>query len=243
MTPKIISKNRLNIIEENSLEVATRDEIEEGEAKIILTPEIIDILQKADKNVYAIEYCDGNATIKTFGKSAHGSHPEDGDNALIKLILLLGKMNNVFSQLTVFSENDGKLIGLNIEDGSSIHQIDTADVNHEKEYVTKKLSEKLKGEVKETFYHLPLYVDKNHPLVKTLLLAYNKVTGENAEPIAIGGGTYARVLPLGVAFGPCFPNSNAGIHCADEYVDLDEFKKMSDIYYYALKELCTKRKN
>ena len=170
-------------------------------------------------------------------------------------------MNNVFSQLTVFSENDGKLIGLNIEDeksGKLTLNLGTAitesneivfelDVRHpvsfEKEYVTKKLSEKLKGEVKETFYHLPLYVDKNHPLVKTLLLAYNKVTGENAEPIAIGGGTYARVLPLGVAFGPCFPNSNAGIHCADEYVDLDEFKKMSDIYYYALKELCTKRKN
>ena len=36
---KITSKNRLNIIEENSLEVATRDEIKEGEAKVILTLE------------------------------------------------------------------------------------------------------------------------------------------------------------------------------------------------------------
>lgn len=36
---KITSKNKLNIIEENSLEVATRDEIKEGPAKIILTLE------------------------------------------------------------------------------------------------------------------------------------------------------------------------------------------------------------
>ena len=36
---KITSKNKLNIIEENSLDVATRDEIEVGPAKIILTLE------------------------------------------------------------------------------------------------------------------------------------------------------------------------------------------------------------
>ena len=36
---KLTNKNRLNIIEENSLEVATRDEIKEGEAKVILTLE------------------------------------------------------------------------------------------------------------------------------------------------------------------------------------------------------------
>ena len=36
---KITSKNRLNIIEENSLEVATRDEIKLGDAKVILTLE------------------------------------------------------------------------------------------------------------------------------------------------------------------------------------------------------------
>ena len=228
-----------------------------AEAKVILTPEIYDILQKFDKKIYEIDYSDEYALIKTYGKSAHGSHPENGENALIKLINLLGKYDKVFKELSVFSESDGNLIGLNIEDeksgkltlnlgtaltenGEMIFELDVRHpVSFGKEYVTEKLKEKLSGKVEETFYHLPLYVDKKHPLVKTLLSAYNKVTGENAEPISIGGGTYARVLPLGVAFGPCFPNSKAGIHCADEYVDLDEFKKMADIYYYALKELCT----
>ena len=46
---KITSKNKLNIIEENSVEVATRDEIEEGEAKIILT------LEDGIRKEYSIE--------------------------------------------------------------------------------------------------------------------------------------------------------------------------------------------
>ena len=66
----------------------------------------------------------------------------------------------------------------------------------------------------------------------------NEVTGQNAKPIVIGGGTYARVLPCGVAFGPCFPDSDAGIHCADEYIDLIDFDKSIEIYYRAIKALC-----
>ena len=46
---KITSKSSLNIIEENSLEVATRDEIKEGEAKIILT------LEDGIRKEYSIE--------------------------------------------------------------------------------------------------------------------------------------------------------------------------------------------
>ena len=90
----------------------------------------------------------------------------------------------------------------------------------------------------ETFFHLPLYVPKEHELVQKLLAAYNKVTGEKAEAIAIGGGTYARVLPCGVAFGPCFPGGNSAIHCADEYVDRKDFEKMCEVYYEAFKALC-----
>ena len=34
---------------------------------------------------------------------------------------------------------------------------------------------------------------------------YEEQTGEKAELLAIGGGTYARSLKAGVAFGPLFP--------------------------------------
>ena len=225
-----------------------------AEAKILLSKQGKEIAQNADCEIKE----DGECTIiKTKGVSAHGSHPENGVNALISLMKILSPENEIcreiYEKLSAFN---GENIGLNISDEKSgrltlnvgtaktdnesiIFEIDVRHpVSYKKEFITEKLKTHLTGEVKETFFHLPLYVEKTHPLVKTLLKAYNIVTGENAEPISIGGGTYARVLPLGVAFGPCFPDSEAGIHCADEYVDLKEFETASEIYYEALKELC-----
>ena len=46
-------------------------------------------------------------------------------------------------------------------------------------------------------YQAPLYNDPNGKLIKTLMEVYNSVTGNNATPIAIGGGTYARALKCG----------------------------------------------
>ena len=197
-------------------------------------------------------------TVRAKGVSAHGSHPENGNNALIKLLHALSPYGGWCKEMyEAFRYHDGRGVGLAISDEKSgaltlnLGTVNTIgekvvfelDVRHpiscKKEHITETLRARLfMSDVKETFYHLPLYVEEDHPLVQGLLQAYNKVTGENASPIAIGGGTYARVLPCGVAFGPCFPNSKAGIHCANEYIDLKEFEKMSEIYYEALKGLC-----
>lgn len=83
----------------------------------------------------------------------------------------------------------------------------------------------------------PLYVDKDNELVKTLLESYEYVTGEKAEPIAIGGGTYARALPLAVAFGPMFPGEEEQAHMTNESISIDNFIKTIKIYYEALKRL------
>ena len=42
------------------------------------------------------------------------------------------------------------------------------------------------------------------PLVSALLEVYRDATGDNAPPKCIGGGTYAKMLPNVVAFGPLF---------------------------------------
>ena len=154
-----------------------------------------------------------------------------------------------------FSDNNGKNVKLNLEDNESgklslnlgtvkvvgeevVYELDVRHpISYTKEQITAILNEAAPCKVEQGFFHLPLYVPKDHTLVKTLLNAYNKVMKTEAQPIAIGGGTYARVLPLGVAFGPCFPGSKAGIHCVDEYIDLDEFDKAAEIYYEAFKKL------
>ena len=87
-------------------------------------------------------------------------------------------------------------------------------------------------------FHDSLYIAKDHPLVTKLLGAYEKVTGEKAEPITIGGGTYARALNTGVAFGPIFPGGESTIHQRNERANISDLKKMYEIYKEAIKDTC-----
>ncbi len=49
---------------------------------------------------------------------------------------------------------------------------------------------------------VPFSVAADSAPVRALLETYADVTGEHAEPFAMGGGTYARNFPAGVSFGP-----------------------------------------
>lgn len=80
-------------------------------------------------------------------------------------------------------------------------------------------------------------MEPDHPLIRTLTKVYEEQTGEKAEILAIGGGTYARVLDTGVAFGPLFPGSAETAHQRDEYIDVDELLKATAIYAQAIYEL------
>ena len=84
----------------------------------------------------------------------------------------------------------------------------------------------------------PLYLDKNGSLVQTLLSVYEDCTGEKAEPVAIGGGTYARALENGVAFGPERKGDEPVVHQADEYISVDRVKLLLEVYEKALERLC-----
>lgn len=85
----------------------------------------------------------------------------------------------------------------------------------------------------------PHHVPKNSLLVQTLLSAYEKVTGRDAYAYAIGGGTYAKVMRSGVAFGPTFPGEPELAHCADEYIAIDHLYLMTEIYAQALFDIAT----
>ena len=88
----------------------------------------------------------------------------------------------------------------------------------------------------------PFYMSLDNPAVKVCIDAYNTVTGENAKPYTIGGGTYARDFPNAVSFGPEHPEREmpafAGpIHGADEAASLDWFLEALKVYILALIEL------
>lgn len=96
--------------------------------------------------------------------------------------------------------------------------------------ITEKLM--MLGQIKK---HIePLYVDENNIYLQELLKAYNAITNEEAKPITIGGRTYCTAMPNAVSFGAKFPQDEELAHQTNEYLDLDNFKKMIKIYLQAL---------
>ncbi len=70
---------------------------------------------------------------------------------------------------------------------------------------------------------------------------YRENTGDTVSgPMVIGGGTYARALSCGVAFGPRFPGKPEYAHQKNECIDIEDLMLSSRIYADAIYEL-TKR--
>lgn len=197
------------------------------------------------------------------GVSAHGSTPEKGVNAGGELAaflttislqsdanrfltfvrqcepngeaLAIATSDEVSGPLTVnagllrFGE-EGASIGLNIRypvTASGEQCLESLRVTAEKNGAALTVQEHMK----------PSYVEADHPLIQTLQAVYERQTGEEAMLLAIGGGTYARSLHTGVAFGPMFPGREDVAHKKDEYIDIDDLLKATAIYAEAMYEL------
>ena len=88
----------------------------------------------------------------------------------------------------------------------------------------------------------PFYMALDNPAVQVCVDTYNAVTGEQAQPYTIGGGTYARHFPNAVSFGPEHPERPAPdfagpIHGVDEAANIDWLMEALKIYILALIEL------
>ncbi|MGI1835171.1 MULTISPECIES: dipeptidase PepV [Bacillus] len=126
-----------------------------------------------------------------------------------------------------YSQNEEAKLGLNVR-----YPV-TADGEE-----VKKGIERIKGATIEKFDDSPPHhVSKDHPLVKTLQRVYEEQTGDPAHLIAIGGGTYARSLEAGVAFGPLFPGRPDCAHQKDEYIEIDDLLRATALYAQAMYEL------
>ena len=77
-------------------------------------------------------------------------------------------------------------------------------------------------------------LSKLNTLVSQVLAAYEEETGLEGKPMSTGGGTYAKVLKQGVAFGALFPDEEDLAHQADEYEDIDRLMLATKIYANAL---------
>ena len=85
------------------------------------------------------------------------------------------------------------------------------------------------GHVKE-----PHYVPADDPLVETLLDIYARQTGFEAHEQSIGGGTYGRLMPRGVAYGVLFPDSTDTMHQKNEFIAIKDLLRATAIYAEAI---------
>lgn len=83
----------------------------------------------------------------------------------------------------------------------------------------------------------PLYVEKDRPFIKALQKAYLESTGQEPKCISIGGGTYCRYVKNTVSFGPVFPGQKELAHQTNEFIELEDLRKIAKIYAQAIYNL------
>ncbi|MBO7407076.1 MAG: M20/M25/M40 family metallo-hydrolase, partial [Clostridia bacterium] len=82
-------------------------------------------------------------------------------------------------------------------------------------------------------------VPRDSEFVQKLLASYRRVTGDNeAEPLAIGGGTYVHTIDNGVAFGCAMPGVDNRMHGPDEFMLTDVLYKSAEIFADAIISIC-----
>ena len=204
------------------------------------------------------------AGVRVLGKAAHASLPEQGVNAIARLAIALdaigcqartirflartagmdyharaifgpveddvsGKLTFNVGRLVITPEEERLGIDMRIPVTASVEDVTAA---------LKAAAANYGLDVQVRASMPALYVPLDHPLVKTLLAVYREVTSdEDAEPLAIGGGTYARAMPNCVAYGPNFPGAPETAHQANEYVILADLYRAMEVYAEAIYRL------
>jgi len=96
----------------------------------------------------------------------------------------------------------------------------------------------------DTHTTAPVYIPKDDPKVLALQDLYKGITGDDREPYTTGGGTYSRVLPRSITYGPdmatmhqrpdFIPAENGGAHAPDEYLYIPAWLEGMALYVCAV---------
>lgn len=204
-----------------------------------------------------------NGLYKAYGIAAHAMCPEKGLNASYILFDFLSKYTD--SKLASFVEKYylfdtyGKKAGYydfddEMKDLTSNFAV--VDINNSKGKIgincrvpkdsdfdlikscLSKICKEYNYEYDVLFTSNRHYISSDSELVKSLMDSYVKVTNDTTnKPFSIGGGTYARECKYAVAFGPLFPGREDVCHIANEYMYLEDFYMLVEIYYNAIYNL------
>ena len=228
---------------------------------------IVEAYNEGKEFKISVELKDGKYYVASEGKSSHAARPHKGYNAVSALFAFLGTaeilnedLKNIvdFFKEYVKMENDGTSLGVNFEDhetGKLTLNIGKMNISNgameicvdmrcpvhvPNQKVIDTLKAKVEGKVNVVVAGntAPLYVAKDSFLVSTLMNIYKDITGDvEAEPVAIGGGTYAREVTNGVAFGALLSSQVDNMHQKNECLEIDKIDTIARIYVEAIYQL------
>lgn len=210
-----------------------------------------------------VHLTDKGVSITVTGISGHAAYPETARNANGEMLLLLRELG-VQGDLCLLADKigldyKGEGLEVSVSDGISGYLTcnlgiirageggvyATLDIRYpvmtNPDMIIKNVSASLPAmrvdamEVKE-----PHHVPAGSELVQNLLDAYHEVTGYKRKCLYTGGGTYARSLQEGVAFGASFPQDEDLAHQANEYADIEGLYKNIKIFALAIVKLAGK---
>ena len=206
---------------------------------------------------------DNTIKLVSTGVPGHSAYPEHTVNAIGQLLLMLralGVTGGIKTLAdTVGREYDGSSLGIACSDKISgpltcnlgilryskeEGMFATLDIRYSIlancDALTKAaraaLSDTITAEVSNQ--RDPHHVAPNSKLVTALLDSYYEETGRPRECIATGGGTFARCLEEGVAFGANFPDDEELAHQAGEYSRISGLMDSVRIFARAIIKLC-----
>ena len=262
MTKKVENPSRVKVLS-----------IEGGTAKNVVTPKCTMVVE-GDIDVkegdgITVTKADGKTTIVAEGQGAHGSTPEKGVNAAVKLFEAVkdagigGDVEDMirFILEKIGTETNGKSLDIcwtDEETGETTVNLGvvkctdqelffTLDIRYPKNGDRDTLVANVKKHAEE--YGLTaevgsegklLYVPKDSELIQKLMNVYKEETGRDEQPIAIGGGTYAKAFDNMVAFGPTFPGEPDVIHQPNECGDVNKMMLSYQILAAAMYEIARK---
>lgn len=216
------------------------------------------------------EIDNGFLKLSIKGKSAHGSTPEEGLNAGFVLLQFLNELEldqNAttfvkFANQYIVNHFDGASFNMDYEDSEMGRvSVNTGMINYtevdggtfgvnlrypkglnfEAGLAAFEKTANHEGFLIEDLHHeVPHYVDKNEPLIQVLVDSYRNHVDDKSEPFTIGGGTYARTMKKGVAFGAMFSDTEDTMHQKNERMKVEELLLATEIYLEALHRICVK---
>jgi len=199
--------------------------------------------------------------VEIFGKSAHGSKPEEGVDAIVKAGKFLWEMENFYRVLTSTKRNE--LLGSPsihaslIKGGKELSTYpDYCEIKLERRTIPGEIEREIKGEMEEIFKRVtkddkdfrgkfeiffsrpPLIISKEEDIVLTLSKVYREITGKDPEYSGLSFWTDGAILSEhgipSVIFGP----EGSGLHSSVEYVDFYSLKIFTEILSGTILKYC-----